>query len=181
MSFLEYYYENIVKYDLLNKFQYKNINQIPKFKKVILNFGCKKSDLKSLVSSLMALELITSQKATFTHSSISDVSLKIKKGNPVGCKITLRKTLMYVFFTRLVSEIFPKLKQFNGFKIKNINSEIKTISFKFKSSLIFSELENQYQYFNKLPGLNVTVVTNVTKYDEFNFLLKSFKFPMISC
>ena len=179
MNFLEYYYENIVKYDLLNKFQYKNINQIPKFKKVILNFGCKKSDLKILIFSLMALELITSQKATFTHSNISDINLKIKKGNPVGCKLTLRKTLMYIFLTRLVSLIFPKLKQFNGVKIKNRNSEIKTISFKFKSSLVFPELENQYQYFNKLPGLNITVVTNATKLNEFWFLLKSFKFPII--
>jgi large subunit ribosomal protein L5 len=177
MNFFEYYYENIVKYDLLNKFQYKNVNQIPKFKKVILNFGCKKSDFKSLLCSLMALELITTQKAMFTYSSVPDVSFKVKKGNPVGCKITLRKTLMYVFFTRLVSEIFPKLKQFNGFKIKNINSEIKTISFKFKSSLIFPELENQYQYFNKLPCLNITIITNVTKLDELCFLLKSFKFP----
>ena len=180
MNFLEYYYENIVKYDLLNKFQYKNISRIPKFKKIILNFGCKKSDLKLLMSSSMALELITSQKSTFTDSSIPDISLKIKKGNPVGCKLTLRKTLMFIFITRLVSEIFPKLKQFNGVQIKNRNSEIKTISFKFKSSLIFSELENQYQYFNKLPGLNVTVVTNATEYEELYFLLKSFKFPIIN-
>lgn len=176
MNFYEYYYENIVKYDLLNKFQYKNVNQIPEFNKIILNFGCKKSDLKLLGPTLIALELITSQKGMLTNSNVPNVSLKIKKGNPVGCKITIRRISMYTFLVKLINEIFPKLKQFYGFKLSNSN--IKTISFKLKNNLIFSELENHYQYFNKLPHLNITISTSSNDFNELFFLLKSLKFPI---
>lgn len=178
MNFYEYYYENIVKYDLLNKFQYKNVNLIPRFKKIVLNFGCKKSELRFLGPTLMALELITSQKSMFTSSNVSNISLKIKKGNPVGCKVTLRKKLMYTFLVKLINEIFPKLKQFDGFKHSNVRSSVKTVSFKLKNNLIFSELENHYQYFNKLPYLNITIITNANSFNELLFLLKSLKLPM---
>jgi large subunit ribosomal protein L5 len=178
MNFYEHYYENIVKYDLLNKFQYKNVNQVPRFNKITLNFGCKKFELKFLGPTLMALELITSQKSIFTSSSVSNISLKIKKGNPVGCKVTLKKTLMYTILIKLINEIFPKLKQFDGFKCSNVKSNVKTISFKLKNNLIFSELENHYQYFNKLPYLNITITTNTNNFHELLFLLKSFKFPI---
>jgi large subunit ribosomal protein L5 len=178
MNFYEYYYENIVKYDLLNKFQYKDVNQIPRFNKIILNFGCKKSELRFLGPTLMALELITSQKSILTSSNVSNISLKIKKGSPVGCKVTLRKTLMYMFLVKLINAVFPKLKQFYGFRCSNIRSSVKTISFKLKNNLVFSELENHYQYFNKLPYLNITIITNTSSFNELLFLLKSFKFPI---
>ena len=91
MYLINYYYNNIVKYDLINKFYYKNIKQLPSILKIILNFNFKKQNIKNLMSSLIALELISSQKPIFTKSKISNITLKIRKGQPVGCKITLRK------------------------------------------------------------------------------------------
>jgi len=179
MNFFECYYKNIIRYDLLNKFSYKKITQIPKLEKIILNFGCKKFDLKCLISSLLALELITLQKGIITNSNVFNISLKIKKGNPVGCKINIRKTLMFNFLIKLINNIFPKIKQFKGFYIKTENYNIKTITFSLKNLLIFSELKNQYLYFKNLPILNITIIaTNITRNSEFYFLLKSFKFPI---
>jgi len=178
MNFFENYYKNVIKYDLLNKFSYKKITQIPEIKKIILNFGCKKFDLKCLVSSILTLELITLQKSIVTNSNIFNISFKIKKGNLVGCKISIRKTLMLNFITKLITDIFPRIKQFNGFYTKNKNYNIKTITFSLKNLLIFPELKNQYLYFKNLPILNITIVTNVTRNSELYFLLKSFKFPI---
>ena len=167
------YYENIVKYDLLNKFQYKNIQQLPKLKKITLSLRCKTSDFKQLFSSLIALELITSQKSIINKSKVSNVSFKIRKGNPVGCKLTLRKKNMYNFFTKILLQLLPHSKLINKLSNKNVKN---SISFEFNKILFFPELENQYQFFNKLLNLHVVIVTSSKSYDELKFLLNSFKF-----
>jgi large subunit ribosomal protein L5 len=177
MNFYTYYNENVVKYDLLNKFRYKTLNEMPKFCKIILNFGCKKSELKQLGPTLLALELITSQKSLFTNSNTANLSLKIKKGSPAGCKVTLRKVAMYTFLGKMIDDIFPKLKPFQGFKILTSKTH-KTFSFSLKNNLLFSELETHYQYFNRLPHLDIAMVTNAKSFNELIFLLKSFKIPL---
>jgi len=99
MRFIRNYTKNFVKYDLLLKFNdYKKISQIPKLKKIILSYEFKKYDFKLLLSSIVALELITSQQPCITRSKVSNISLKIRKGNPIGCKVTLRKKIMEAFF-----------------------------------------------------------------------------------
>jgi large subunit ribosomal protein L5 len=98
MTSFENYYINIIKYDLVNKFYYKNHKKIPKLNKIILNFNCKNINFKLLISSIIALELITTQKSIITSSKKSNITLKIRKGNPIGCKVTLRKEKMYFFF-----------------------------------------------------------------------------------
>ena len=75
MHSINYYYNNIVKYDLINKFYYKNIKQLPKIKKIILNFNFKRQNFKNLMSSLIALELISNQKPIFIKSKISNITL----------------------------------------------------------------------------------------------------------
>ena len=176
MQFFEYYYENIIKYDMLNKFNYINVQQFPKIQKIIVSFNCKSYDLKQLFSSLIALELITSQKPFIIKSKISNISLKVRKGNPVGCKITLRKTAMYVFFAKILLQIFPY-----NFFLKNLDEQkykknTKSLTFELKKVLSFPELENQYQFFNKLSNLHIVIVTNSKNFNELKFLLKSFKF-----
>jgi large subunit ribosomal protein L5 len=94
MMIFNSFYLKTLKYELCNKFAYKNINEVPKLKKIILNFGCKTADLKHLSASLLALELITSQKGRITTTKSPNLLLKIKKGNPSGCKVTLKKTQM---------------------------------------------------------------------------------------
>jgi large subunit ribosomal protein L5 len=111
MFFFETYFYKIIRYDLINTFFYRNLIKIPKLKKIILNFGYQKSNFKYFVSSILALEFISSKKGKITKSKHLNVFLKIKKGNPVGCKIVLKKSTMYFFYLKLITSIFSKVKQ----------------------------------------------------------------------
>lgn len=180
MRFLKNYAKNFVKYDLLLKFNdYKKISQIPKLKKIILSYEFKKYDFKLLLSSIVALELITSQKSSIIKSKVSNISLKIRKGNPIGCKVTLRRKLMDSFFLKLLNELLMKIQkiELNIDKIEpNLNFyENKTFTFKVKKGLIFTELEYNYQIFKFLPGLNINIVTDTKNYKELLMILKLYK------
>lgn len=178
MHFFEYYFQTIIKYDLINKFQYFNIKKLPRLKKIVLNFNFKSSDVKRLALAMVALELITLQKGTLTFTKRSNILLKLKKGEPIGCKIVLKNKNMYLFLFKILNEILPKIKNFQGlvFKInKNNNLKINTVSLKLKNILNFLELEKNYYIFQNLSFLNVTFVTNQTNINEFIFLFRSFK------
>ena len=174
MHFLEYYYINIIKYDLINRYNYKNIKDIPKLKKIILNFGCKTSELKKLSTSLLFLQLITTKKGKLTVSKQSNIVLKIRKGNPVGCKVLLVKTAMYKFLFKLLIEVLPRIK--NKILLKKTSYK-NTLTYNFENIMIFKELEKNYLVFSLLKNLQVTFVTNATTNEELFFLLNSFKFP----
>ena len=181
MEVFKYYYQNVIKYDFINKFYYKNYKQIPKIIKIILSFNCKNLNIKQLISSLIVLELISTKKGLILVSKKSDVLLKIKKGNPVGCKVTLRKINMNLFFLRLVSEIFPNIKQFNGFYVKSLNNSSCSSSFLFvvKKTLFLPELQKYYSFFKDITSLKINIVTNSQFLDELIFILTSYKFPLI--
>jgi len=168
MNILKHYNENIVKYDLINKFSHKTLGKIPKLKFITLNFKLKKCDVKSLVCSLAALQLITQQKGALTTSKISNISLKIRKGQPVGCKLTLRKSKLNRFLFQLVNKDFRQ-QVFDSQKLCNL------FSIKLKNVLVFDELEQNYQFFNNLSNLNINIGTTDCTFDEFVFLLKSYK------
>jgi len=174
--FLETYFHRITKYDLINTFSYQNLVKIPKLRKIILNFGYQKSSFKYLVSSLLALEFISCKKGDITKSRHLNVFLKIKKGNPVGCKIVLKKSTMHFFYLKLLTSIFPKIKQSQTSKLQWNLKLIKSISFQLESPLLFTELENQFQFFKDLPRLDITLLTNSNSRKELFFLLKSNKF-----
>jgi len=178
MNILEYYYEKIIKYDLINKFIYNNLKELPKLKKIILNFGCKSFEIKKLSASLLALELITSKPGQITISKRANILLKIRRGHPVGCILILKKKSMFNFFFKLLNEIFPNLKDF---KTINITPKTKknSISFTIKELIIFKDLETHFYLFNKLPQLNITLVTNTKTLKELLYLLNSFKLPLL--
>lgn len=178
MNFLNYYYYNIITYNLINKFNRKTIKNLPKLKTIILNFGCKSSDLKFLLSSLLALELITGKKGTITQARSANLLLKIRKGNPVGCKVQLKKHLMYSFLIKLIFETFPKIKSLNHFFLKNDTKHTTAISCKISNILVFSEFEKNYYLFSNLPKLQITFLTNTKTHSEFLYLLNSFKIPV---
>lgn len=173
MHFLEHYYEKIIKQDLINKFNYKTINNLPKVKKIILNFGCKNFSIQKIARTLLALEIITTQKSNITVAQNSNILLKIQKGYPAGCKIILTKTDMYKFLARLFIEIFPKIKDFS-----NLSVTIQKNIFSFKldnNNLILKELEEQYPLFSDLPDLDINIKTNSKTKNELLFIIKSFK------
>ena len=180
MQIFKNYYNNVIKYDLINKFYYKNHKQIPKIINITLNFNCKSLNVKNLLSSLVALELITMKKGIVLTSKKSNIVLKIRKGNPIGCKVILEKKYINIFFFRLVSEIFPNMKLFKGFYVKNlINSNSNSFIFKIKKILFIDELEKHYTFFKDLPQIEINIITNSVYFFELTFLLQSYKFPII--
>ena len=177
MPFLEDFYLKTLRYDLINKFIYNSPNKLPKLKKIVLNFGSKTADIKELSSSLLAFELISNQRGVLTKTKKSNILLKIRKGNPTGCKVTLHKFNLFTFFEKTLVEIFPRLKNFTGL---NLTRKIKknTFSYELHDTFSFTELESHYYYFNNLPKLDVTIVTTSTNKTELIFILKSLKFPL---
>ncbi len=171
MYFFERYNENIVKYDLINKFQYKSLINIPKLNFISLRFNFKKSDLKQLITALAALELITFQKGSLIESKVSSVSLKIREGQPVGCKVVLRRLKMLQFLTKLINETIVE----NGTVKRSKTFKCNLFSFKISNILIFNELEKNYQFFKNLKSLDVSISTTATNFENFVFLLKSHK------
>lgn len=177
MHFIENFYFKTLKYDLANKFTYNNLSQLPKLKKIILNFGSKTANMKHLASGLLALELIANQKSVLTTTKKSNILLKIRKGNPAGCKLTLQKYNLFSFFRKIIFEVFPKLKNFNGFH-QNRKIKKNAFSYEIHDTFSFSELEGHYYFFNNLPKLNVTIVTTAANKKELAFILKSLRFPI---
>lgn len=171
---LENYYKKIIRHDLINKFNYTHLEEIPQLKKIILNFGCKNSDVKSVASALLSLELITMKRGSLVKSKRANMLLKIRKGNPVGCSVVLKNSVMYDFFFKLLSEVFPNLKSFTGL---NVSKKVGKSSFSFtlKELINFKALENQFYLFIDLPPLNITLITTAKTQKELLYLLQSFK------
>jgi large subunit ribosomal protein L5 len=176
MNFIEYFSKKTLNYELLNKFNYKNTKKLPQIKRIVLNFGCKTTDIKHLATSLLALELISSQKSKLTTTKYSNAVLKIRKGNPVGCKVELRNQKMYNFIEKLLVEVFPKLKNFNGIKF---NEKLKknSLSYKLNDNFVFKTIEeNYYLFYNLLPKLDITILSNNKTTKELVFIIKSLSF-----
>lgn len=178
MSLLENYYKKVIKYDLINKFFYNQLKDIPELKKIILNFGCKSFEIKNIAAALLSLELITTKQATVTKSKRANILLKIRKGYPVGCVVVLTKEKMYQFFFKLSTEVFPNLKDFKGIKVSK-NLKNKSFSMTLLDLINFKELEKQFYLFTNLPPLNIVLVTNTKSRKELIYLLNSFKMPFI--
>lgn len=178
MILLENYYKQVIKYDLINKFFYNQLKDIPELKKIILNFGCKSFEIKNIAASLLSLELITTRKGIITKSKRANILLKIRKGYPVGCIVILTKGEMYQFFFKLLTEVFPNLKDFKGIKASK-NLKNKSFSLTLLDLINFKELEKQFYLFTNLPPLNIILVTNTKTRKELMYLLNSFKIPFV--
>ena len=176
MHFLEQFYYKTLKYDLVNKFVYSNADRLPKLKKIILNFGFKAVDVKQLSSGLLAFELIANQKGVITTTTKSNILLKIRKGNPTGCKLTLQKHNLFNFLRKVVAEVLPRLKNFNGFA-RNRQIKKNAFSYEIYDTFSFFDIEKHYYCFNNLPKLDITIITTAKNKKEFLFILKSLRFP----
>lgn len=177
MHFLEQYYNYIVKQDLINKFHYNSSYEIPKIKKIVLNFECKDLKIKTFLSALVTLELISTKPAKLTYTKNSHIFLKIQKGQLAGCKVVLEKKYMYQFLEKTLTNIIPKLK--SSLKIKDISKTKDSFSFILPNNLLnFPEVQEHFNLMNKVPNLHITLVTSARTNYELVFLLKSFKFPI---
>jgi large subunit ribosomal protein L5 len=169
-SVLKYYYQNIVKQDLMTKFNYENSLEIPALKKIVIHFGVSHSTLRSLLPSLAALQLVSSQKP-YMVASKTNIRLKVKGGVAIGCKIDLRGKEKDLFLEKLIVYILPRLKNFR-YVVAETN-----VYFKVDNLFLFKELEKEYDYFQDLSKLNVNLNFKAKSSQEVKAFLSALRFP----
>lgn len=177
MARLYDYYKETVAPELSKKFGYKNVHQVPKIEKIVLNMGVGEAinDSKQLDSALSDLMAIAGQRPVKTKSKKSVAGFKLREGQNIGAKVTIRNLRMYEFLDRLVNIALPRVKDFRGLSGKGFDGN-GNYSFGIKEQLIFPEVE--YQNVDHIRGLNVVIVTSAGTNEEALALLKAFNLPI---
>ena len=175
-NMIKSYKESVVP-AMVSRFNYVNSMQVPKLLSISLNMGIgdAKTNSKKLESAISELELITGQKPVITKSKSDISNFKIRKGFPVGCKVTLRSFKMYEFFERLTCIALPRSRDFRGLSFKSFDGR-GNYNFGIKEQIIFTEIN--YDNIDSVRGLNVTLSTSANTDEEAYWLLKEFGFPL---
>ena len=162
--------------DRIKKFGYKNIMEVPKLDKIVINMGVgeAKENAKVLDSAVKDLETITGQKVVLTRAKNSVANFKIREGMPIGCKTTLRGEKMYDFMDRLVNLALPRVRDFRGVSADSFDGR-GNYALGVKEQLIFPEIE--YDKVEKVRGMDVIVVTTAKTDEEARELLRLFGMP----
>ena len=176
MSRLLEVYKNQIKQELKSKLGLKNIFEVPKIKKIILNIGIGegKDDSKLIDKALEDLTLISGQKAVKTISKKAISGFKIRAGMPLGVKVTLRNKIMYEFLDRLVNIAIPRIRDFRGLNMKSFDGN-GNFSMGIKEHVIFPEIN--FDKVDKVRGMDITICTSAKNNNEALELLKSFNMP----
>jgi large subunit ribosomal protein L5 len=171
----QHYKETVVK-ELMDKFQFGSIMQVPKITKVTLNMGVGEAigDKKILEHAVGDMEKIAGQKAIITHARKSIAGFKVREGWPIGCKVTLRRERMYEFLDRLINISIPRIRDFRGLNGKSFDGR-GNYSMGVKEQIMFPEID--YDKIDALRGLDITITTTARNDEEGRALLEAFKFP----
>ena len=169
-------YEKTIRAKLTEQFGYKNVMQVPMITKVVLNMGIGEgvADRKKVDGAAADLSQIAGQKAVITKSRKSIANYKLRDGQAIGCKVTLRKTRMYDFLDRLVNISLPRIRDFRGLNPKSFDGR-GNYSIGIKEYTIFPEIN--YDQVDEVWGMDVIVCTTAKSDDEARALLKAFDFP----
>jgi large subunit ribosomal protein L5 len=161
---------------MVNKFGYKNVMQIPKLDKIVVNMGVgeAKDNAKVLEGAVSDMETITGQKAVITRAKNSIANFKIREGMAIGCKTTLRGDKMYEFFDRLVNLALPRVRDFRGVDPNSFDGR-GNYALGIKEQLIFPEIE--YDKVDKVRGMDIIIVTTAKTDEESRELLRLFGMP----
>ena len=170
------YKEEIVP-KLLKAFNYSNIMEVPKINSISLNMGIgdAKNSSKDLDSAIEEITLISGQQPIVTKAKKDISNFKIRKGWPVGCKVTLRSDRMFEFLERLVSIALPRTRDFRGLSFKSFDGR-GNYNFGVKEQIIFTEIE--YDKIQSIRGMNITITTSAKTDNEAYELLKLFGLPL---
>jgi large subunit ribosomal protein L5 len=171
----EKYYKEIVP-ALTEQFQYKNVMQVPRLLKICLSqgIGSSISDKKLMEMALEEMTQITGQKAILCKSKKDVSNFKLRKGMPIGVKVTLRGEKMYEFFDRLISTSIPRVRDFRGISDKGFDGK-GNMSFGVSEQIIYPEIN--IDKVHKITGMDITIVTSARTDKEAFALLKEFGFP----
>lgn len=177
MSRLYGFYKDKVAKDLMKKFGYQSIMEVPRIEKITLNMGVGEAvaDKKVMDFAVGDMLKIAGQKPVVTMSKKSIAGFKIREGYPVGCKVTLRKERMYEFLDRLISVAIPRIRDFRGITGKCFDGR-GNCNMGIKEQIIFPEIE--YEKIDALRGMNITITTSAKTDAEAKALLLAFKLPL---
>jgi len=176
MSRLKAKYTEEIIPQLTKEFGYKNIMQVPRLEKVVINMGLGEAiqNIKILDSATEELALVAGQKPVITKAKKSIASFKLRQGMPIGCMVTLRREKMYEFLDRLMNIALPRVRDFKGISGKGFDGR-GNYSLGIKEQLIFPEIN--YDKVDKIKGLNISIVTSAKTDEEGKSLLKQLGMP----
>lgn len=176
MARLKDFYMNEVVKELSTVNSYKNVMEVPKLVKIVLNMGLGEAiqNVKILDSAVAEIAAITGQKPIITKARKSIATFKLRQGMPIGCCVTLRREKMYEFFDRLVNVALPRVRDFRGIPTKSFDGR-GNFSLGLKEQIIFPEID--YDKIDKIRGMNIAIVTTAKTDDEARQLLKLMGMP----
>jgi large subunit ribosomal protein L5 len=169
-------FDTVVRQRLTEQFGYQNAMQVPVIDKVVINMGIGEAvaDRKKVESAASDLALIAGQKAVITKSRMAISTYKLREGQPIGCKVTLRKSRMFEFIDRLINIALPRVRDFRGLNPRSFDGR-GNYSLGLKEHIVFPEID--YDKAEAILGMDITVCTTARTDDEARALLKAFNFP----
>ena len=176
MNRLKEKYEKTIVSDLMSKHNYKNVMEVPKLEKIVVNIGCgdATTNSKLLEAAMKDLETITGQKPVATKAKKSIAGFKLREGQAIGCKVTLRGDNMYNFLDKLISISLPQVRDFRGVSAKAFDGR-GNYTMGLKEQLIFSEIN--YDDVIKVRGMDIVFVTTAKTNEESFDLLNGLGIP----
>jgi large subunit ribosomal protein L5 len=172
MSRLKEKYSKEIVPAMIKEFGYRNIMEVPKLEKAVLNMGLGEAihNIKVLDSAVEELALIGAQRPVVTRAKRSIASFKVREGMPIGCMVTLRREKMYYFLDKLLNVTLPRVRDFRGLSDKAFDGR-GNYTLGIKEQIIFPEID--YDKIDKVKGLNITIVTTAKTDAEGRFLLEN--------
>tara|TARA_B100000989_G_scaffold278544_1_gene240429 strand:+ start:145 stop:684 length:540 start_codon:yes stop_codon:yes gene_type:complete len=179
MTRLHEEYKNKIKAEMLEKFGYDNVMQVPRLEKVVLNMGVGEAvqDSKKVRAAVADLTLIAGQKPVVTRAKKSIAGFKLREGMPIGAKVTLRRDRMFEFVDRLINIALPRVRDFRGLNSRSFDGR-GNYSMGLKEQIVFPEID--YDKVDTIRGLDIIVVTTASTDDEARELLRGFNFPFVN-
>jgi large subunit ribosomal protein L5 len=176
---LREYYEKVVKLELMKQFQYRNVMEVPKLEKIVINMGVGEAigDSKRINVAADELARISGQRPVITASRKSIANFKLRQGQKIGCKVTLRRERMYEFLDRLVTIALPRVRDFRGLSDRSFDGR-GNYTFGLKEQIVFPEID--YDKIDQIRGMDITIVTTAKTNQEALALLKGFDLPFAS-
>jgi large subunit ribosomal protein L5 len=173
------FYEKEVGPALVRRFKYKNVMQVPKIEKIVINMGLGEAiqNIKALDAAAADIMLIAGQKPVITKAKRSIASFKLRSGMPIGCTVTLRRERMYEFLQKLVTIVLPRVRDFKGISPKSFDGR-GNYTIGLREQIIFPEIE--YDKVDKVRGMNITIATSAKSDEEAYELLKLLGMPFRS-
>lgn len=173
------YYNSIIKKDFLYKQNLKNISQIPQLNKIVLSTTSKLivNEKKYIIPGLLALEMIIGKKLKLTRASHSIAAFKLRKNQIIGCKVTLRGDIMFQFLEKLITIILPRLREFQGVDSNKIDTQ-GNYTIGLNNLLLIPELENHFEFFEFLRGINIILIPSTHKKKDACLLFSAFQLPI---